>query len=324
MANKNSQNLHIFSCNICHYNTSKSSDYAKHLLTTKHKRLMMANENLQKSLEISHDKTFICVSCNKQYNHMSSLCKHKKKCSKNNTSKLDNKDNTCLDEEDDLDDLEPSSKEIIKMMKMQMNENQEIRNLIIELLKKETISNNINNNINNNISNNNCNNQSFNLNFFLNEQCKDAMNIDEFVDSIKMNLSDLENFAHLGYADGVTNIFSKGIKELGVHLRPIHCSDSKRETLYIKNNDEWIKETDDKPLIIKAIKKVAFKNIKQINEWVKENPACKDPRTKKFDQYNKIVMNAMSGVTEEEQKNNIEKIVKNVTKSVAIEKYALH
>ena len=322
MANKNSQNLHIFSCNICHYNTSKSSDYAKHLLTTKHKRLTMANENLQKSLEISHDKTFICVSCNKQYNHMSSLCKHKKKCSKNNTSKPDNKDNTCLDEEDDLDDLEPSSKDIIKMMKMQMIENQEIRNLIIELLKKETM-NTINNNINNNISNNNCNNQSFNLNFFLNEQCKDALNIDEFVDSIKMNLSDLENFAHLGYADGVSNIFAKGIKELGVHLRPIHCSDSKRETLYIKNNDEWIKETDDKPIITKAIKKVAFKNIKQINEWVKENPACKDPRTKKFDQYNKIVMNAMSGVTEEEQKNNIEKIVKNVTKSVTIEKYAL-
>ena len=323
MANKNSQNLHIFSCNICHYNTSKSSDYAKHLLTTKHKRLTMANENLQKSLEISHDKTFICVSCNKQYNHMSSLCKHKKKCSKNNTSKPDNKDKTCLDDEDEQDDLEPSSKEIIKMMKKQMNENQEIRNLIIELLKKETISNNINNNINNNISNNNCNNQSFNLNFFLNEQCKDAMNIDEFVDSIKMNLSDLENFAHLGYADGVSNIFAKGIKELGVHLRPIHCSDSKRETLYIKNNDEWIKETDDKPLITKAIKKVAFKNIKQINEWVKENPACKDPRTKKYDQYNKIVMNAMSGVTEEEQKNNIEKIVKNVTKSVTIEKYAI-
>ena len=207
---------------------------------------------------------------------------------------------------------------------MQMIENQEIRNLIIELLKKETISNNINNNNNiNNISNNNCNNQSFNLNFFLNEQCKDALNIDEFVDSIKMNLSDLENFAHLGYADGVSNIFAKGIKELGVHLRPIHCSDSKRETLYIKNNDEWIKESDDKPLITKAIKKVAFKNIKQINEWVKENPACKDPRTKKYDQYNKIVMNAMSGVTEEEQKNNIEKIVKNVTKSVTIEKYAL-
>jgi hypothetical protein len=157
----------------------------------------------------------------------------------------------------------------------------------------------------------------------LNEQCKDALNINEFVDSIKMNLSDLEEFANLGYADGVSNIFSKGIKALDIHKRPIHCSDTKREVLYIKDNNEWIKETDDKPLIKNAIKKVAFKNIKQINEWVKENPACKDPRTKKYDQYNKIVMNAMSGVTEQEQHDNIEKIVKNVSKSVAIDKYAL-
>jgi hypothetical protein len=161
------------------------------------------------------------------------------------------------------------------------------------------------------------------MNFFLNEQCKDALNINEFVDSIKMKLSDLEEFAHLGYADGVSNIFVKGINALEVHKRPIHCSDTKREVLYIKNNNEWIKETDDKPLIKSAIKRVAFKNIRQINEWVKENPTCKDPTTKKYDQYNQIVMNAMSGVTEEEQKNNIEKIVRTVTKAVAIDKYAL-
>jgi hypothetical protein len=157
----------------------------------------------------------------------------------------------------------------------------------------------------------------------LNEQCKDALNINEFVDSIKMQLSDLEEFANIGYADGVSNIFVKGINALDIHKRPIHCSDSKREVLYIKNNDEWIKESDDKLLIKNAIKKVAFRNIKQINEWVKENPSCKDPRTKKYDKYNKIVMNAMSGVTEQEQKDNIDKIVKNVTKAVAIDKYAL-
>ena len=307
-----------FFCEKCDYGTCKKSSYDSHLLSARHQKTTQDNEILPKS------KVYICSKCNIKYKDRAGLWRHNKKC-----NKTDNKDNTKLNEEDEDDeneeDLEPSSKDIIQMMKMQMIENQEIRALIIELLKKETISNNINNNINNNnnTNNNNCNNQSFNLNFFLNEQCKDAMNIDEFVDSIKMNLADLENFAHLGYADGVSNIFAKGIKELGVHLRPIHCSDTKRETLYIKNNDEWIKETDDKPLITKAIKKVAFKNIKQINEWVKENPACKDPRTKKFDQYNKIVMNAMSGVTEEEQKNNIEKFVKNVTKSVAIEKYAL-
>jgi hypothetical protein len=305
-----------YECISCSITCNKLSDWKRHLITKKHK----INDSGAKS-----QLTFAC-ECGNSYKERTGLWKHKKKCSKNNSSK---NDDTCKTEEEqvvedpDEPDLEPNSKEIIKMMKMQMIENQEIRNLIIELLKKETF-NTINNNSNNNINNiSNCNNQSFNLNFFLNEQCKDALNIDEFVDSIKMNLSDLEKFAHLGYADGVSNIFSKGIKELGVHLRPIHCSDTKREVLYIKNNDEWIKESDDKPLITKAIKKVAFKNIKQINEWVKENPACKDPRTKKYDQYNKIVMNAMSGVTEEEQKNNIEKIVKNVTKSVSIEKYAL-
>ena len=146
---------------------------------------------------------------------------------------------------------------------------------------------------------------------------------EKFIDTIKMQLSDLENFAHLGYADGVSKIFVQGINALDIHLRPIHCSDSKRETLYIKDNNEWVKETDDKPLIKSAIKRVAFKNIKQINEWIKENPECKDPTTKKYDKYNKIVMNSMSGGTIEEQQDNIEKIVKNVTKAVAIEKYAL-
>ncbi len=301
-----------FFCEECQYKTNNKKDYIKHLGTSKHSN--ETNETLENPKIIPKSNNHKC-DCGIIFNSRTTLWRHKKTCIKKTEEP---------DEPNEVDDS--NSKDIIQMMKMQMIENQEIRNLIIELLKKETmntINNNISNNNINNISNNNCNNQSFNLNFFLNEQCKNAMNIDEFVDSIKMNLSDLENFAHLGYADGVSNIFAKGIKELGVHLRPIHCSDTKRETLYIKNNDEWIKETDDKPLITKAIKKVAFKNIKQINEWVKVNPSCKDPRTKKYDQYNKIVMNAMSGVTEEEQKNNIEKIVKNVTKSVAIEKYAI-
>jgi len=138
-----------------------------------------------------------------------------------------------------------------------------------------------------------------------------------------MNLSDLEEFAHIGYADGVSNIFVKGINALDINKRPIHCSDAKREVLYIKNNDIWVKETEDKPLVKDAIKKVAFKNIRQINEWVKDNPRCKDPTTKQFDKYNQIVMNSMSGVTEQEQKDNIEKIVRNVTKAVTIDKYSL-
>ena len=292
-----------YECKCCSIICHKLSDWKRHILTKKH----IVNDAGGKS-----QVTFEC-ECGNIYKERTGLWKHKKKCIQNLAD---------VNSDTDSDsDIEPSSKDIIKMMKMQMIENQEIRGLIIELLKKEATNNNFINNTN--ISNNNCNNKSFNLNLFLNEQCKDAMNINEFVDTIKMQLSDLENFAHLGYADGVSNIFVKGINALDVNKRPIHCSDTKREVLYIKSNDEWIKETDDKPLIKGAIKRVAFKNIKQINEWVKENPECKDPRTKKYDKYNKIVMNAMSGVTEAEQQDNIEKIVKNVTKAVTIEKYAL-
>ena len=324
MTENSPNNNNKFYCDVCDYKCSKHSDYTKHLLTGKHKNsynLSQNSDNFSPMLA----KKYIC-HCGKEYKYRQGLFTHRKTCeisfdNDKNDKNIEDKDiilkNIVLNVIKQTN--ESNSKSNNEIIQYLINENKEFKNLILEIVKKD--SSVINNTNNNNI--NNCNNQSFNLNFFLNEQCKDAMNIDEFVDSIKMNLSDLENFAHLGYADGVSNIFAKGIKELGVHLRPIHCSDSKRETLYIKNNDEWIKETDDKPLITKAIKKVAFKNIKQINEWVKENPACKDPRTKKFDQYNKIVMNAMSGVTEEEQKNNIEKIVRNVTKSVAIEKYAL-
>ena len=313
-----------YHCDICDYKCSKQSDYHKHLLTSKHKN----NYNLSPNSDILSPlvaKKYIC-DCGKEYKYRQGLFTHRKACetscdNEQNDKNIEDKDIILKNIVSDVikQTNENNSKSNNELIQYLINENKEFKNLILEIVKKDSsVINNTNNNINNN-----CNNQSFNLNFFLNEQCKDALNIDEFVDSIKMNLSDLENFAHLGYADGVSNIFAKGIKELGVHLRPIHCSDTKREVLYIKNNDEWIKESDDKPLITKAIKKVAFKNIKQINEWVKENPACKDPRTKKYDQYNKIVMNAMSGVTEEEQKNNIEKIVKNVTKSVAIEKYAI-
>jgi hypothetical protein len=306
-----------FYCEKCDYGTSKKSSYDNHILSAKHTKTTDNNENMPKPL-----KCYLCEKCNAKYKDRAGLWRHKKKCIQLNNETNDLDDLADVNSDTDSDsDIEPSGKDIIKLMKMQMIENQEIRGLIIELLKKEATNNNFINNTN--ISNNNCNNKSFNLNLFLNEQCKDAMNINEFVDTIKMQLSDLENFAHLGYADGVSNIFVKGINALDIHLRPIHCSDIKREVLYIKSNDEWVKETDDKPLIKSAIKRVAFKNIKQINEWVKENPECKDPRTKKFDKYNKIVMNAMSGVTEAEQQDNIEKIVKNVTKAVTIEKYAL-
>ena len=206
-------------------------------------------------------------------------------------------------------------------MRLQILENQELRKImlsqqqqIIELAAKTSITNTNCNNTNTNNTN------TFNLNMFLNEKCKDAINISEFVDNVKIQLSDLENFGHMGYVEGVSQILINNLKDLDTYSRPIHCSDLKREVLYIKDNNEWTKETEDKPVLKSAIKKIANKNIKQIQTWKDKNPGCCDSESKKNDQYMKIVMNSMSGGTSEEQTNNISQIVKNVVKVVAIEK----
>jgi hypothetical protein len=162
--------------------------------------------------------------------------------------------------------------------------------------------------------------KTFNLQFFLNEQCKDAMNLSEFVTSVTMELSDLEETGRLGYVEGVSRIINKNLNMLDIYKRPIHCSDLKRETLYIKNDDEWKKEGDGNSVIIRAIKDVANENIKQICEWRKAHPGCSEADSNKNDFYLKIVSNAMSGSTREEQMTNYEKIVSKIAKEVVIVK----
>ena len=175
-------------------------------------------------------------------------------------------------------------------------------------------------NMTNTNSHNNNNNKTFNLQFFLNEECKNALNISDFVSSIKMDLDDLEKTGLLGYAEGISNIINKNLNGLDQTMRPIHCSDVKREVFYVKNDDQWIKENDAKPVLTKAIKQVAHENIRQISEWQKKYPDCCDPDSTKNDAYLNIVSNAMSGLTSEEQMKNYEKIISNVAKEVIIEK----
>ena len=166
----------------------------------------------------------------------------------------------------------------------------------------------------------NSHNKTFNLQFFLNETCKDAMNISEFVSSIKPKLSELENTGRLGYVEGISNIILKNLNSLEQHFRPLHCSDSKREVIYIKENDEWTKESDNKPILTKAIKVIANENIKNISEWRKEHPNCTDANSTKNDLYLKIVSNSMCGSTKDEAKTNINKIITNIAKEVTIHK----
>jgi hypothetical protein len=252
-----------------------------------------------------------CETCNKEYKDRTGLWRHRKKCAEKNPD--DKK--IAGEKSPEIKTSDSSDKEIIKLL---IHENSEFKNLILELVKKDSL--NITNNNNTNHNTNNSHNKTFNLQFFLNEECKDALNISEFVSSIKVELEDLEATGRLGYVEGVSRIMNKNLKELDISKRPIHCSDLKREVVYIKNDDQWTKEEEAKPILKKAIKQVAFENIKMIGEWRKKYPGCMDSDSRKNDLYLKIVGNAMSGLTTEEQLSNIDKIVSKVAKEAVIDK----
>ena len=226
--------------------------------------------------------TYICDYCDKEYNDRTGLWRHK---------------NKCINKKKEID-----KDEIIQML--------------LNKISNNTTNNNTNNNLTNNIKNN-----TFNLNIFLNETCKDAMNISEFVSSIKLNLEDLEHTGKRGYIEGISNIILKNLNNIEQHLRPLHCSDPKREIIYIKDNNEWTKESEEKIILTKAIKTIANENIKQITNWKDKYPDCLNVDSNKNNMYLKIVCNSMSGGTNEECEKNINKIVSNVAKEVTINKY---
>ena len=213
---------------------------------------------------------------------------------------------------------EPTEKELIMLL---LKDNKALQELVIEQSKNmmELCKNGTN--INNTNTNSNNNNKTFNLQIFLNEDCKNALNISEFVSSINMDLDDLEKTGRLGYVTGVSSIINKNLSDLDQTMRPIHCSDAKREVFYVKSEDQWIKETDaNKPILTQAIKQIGRENVRQIATWQKKFPDCCDPDSKKNDMYLDIVSNAMSGGSTEEQLHNYEKIITNVAKEVVIEK----
>ncbi len=182
-----------------------------------------------------------------------------------------------------------------------------MKNMMMEVIKNGTHN-----------TTTNSHNKTFNLQVFLNEECKDAININEFVNSIQIQLQDLEETGQLGYVDGISKVVIKNLNALNVHDRPIHCSDSKREVLYIKDDEHWVKDNDNKDKIKSVIKQIAHKNMKQIPEWVKKYPDCRNSESRQNDKYLKIVSNSMSGSTEEEQRSNMDKIISKVAKEVAI------
>jgi hypothetical protein len=261
-------------CEICDYNTSKKSNWNEHILTEKHKRLDLSVQQIsnKRNPAVCYD----CEICDVKCSHLSILNRHKTTKKHLKSSQVHEKSSR------------DSATEIL------MKENQELRNLIIEQAKlyAENMNNSIvqnanvlnkaiescrpiNNTINNTNNTNNTNNNKFNINLFLNEQCKDAFNFTEFVNNIKISYQDLENNAQLGFVQGISKIFMDNLKQLDISERPIHCTDVKRETMYIKDEDKWTKEVDDSKLQ-KAIQTVSYKSMGKLMEWKQENPDYQD------------------------------------------------
>ena len=286
------KNPNQFTCKSCDFFSCNKKDFNRHIKTKKH----TSNVSQWFSTEKTQKTPYQC-SCGRLYKDNSGLWRHKKRCNKIYT------DITDINEE-------PSEFKITtKMFYDLLKQNNELQKSIIEISKEKPP-----------IINNNCNNKTFNLQVYLNETCKNAINLTDFVDSIKVQIKDLEKVGEKGYAEGISDIFISNLQQLNTHSRPIHCSDSKRETLYIKDAEQWTKDDECKTVLTKAIKQVANKNIKQISEWQKLHPEYSDPESKQNDKYMKIVLNSMSGSTKEESTKNYEKIVKNVIKETIIEK----
>jgi hypothetical protein len=291
----------IYFCKTCDYSTSNKKDYKKHILTLKHK-------NTDKSLTLTDGfvpknpetiTSYVC-ECGRHYKHRQSLFNHKKKCSN------DEENNEKIIEENPLNE-----KEIIMTL---LQQNNQLQHQIIELCKDKSVTN-----INNTGAHINSHNKTFNLNVFLNETCKDAMNIMDFVDSLKLQLSDLESVGRLGYVEGISNIIIKNLQEMDVHKRPVHCSDSKREVMYIKDEDKWEKENENKNKLRKVIKKVACKNQRLLPKFKEEHPDCGKYHSKYSDQYNKLVVESMGGSGDNDDEKE-DKIIRKIAKNVLIDK----
>ena len=290
---KNEENEEsYFICKICDYKCSKKYNLDRHFLTSKHIKATIVNKSATKNEQNEdHLEKFCCEKCGKKYNDRSGLWRHKQKCNlqKSNQQHETTKNEFNFDKE---------------LMFMIINQNKEL----LEIVKNGTT-----NHSHNTTTHTNSHNKAFNLNFFLNETCKNAMNITDFVDSIKLQLSDLMEVGELGYVEGISKIIVKNLNNLDETERPIHCTDKKRETMYIKDQGEWNKEDEKKTKLKKAINKIADKNIRLLPQFREKYPDYNNSYSKHSDIHDKLVIEVME--TDDDKK---EKIIHNISKATTI------
>ena len=285
---KSINNIKNYNCNLCDYTTCIKCNFDKHFLTDKHKNNELTSLNNDKNIitPCPQPKKYSCQFCEKTFNDRAGVWRHKQKCTKKIIHENENKANN---EEFKFTpqmfyDLLKQNSEFKELLVEQNKYNNELINQVIELSKEKTITNN----------NTNCNNKKFNLNFFLNETCKDALNLTDFVSQLSLGIQDLIDVGELGFAEGVSKSFIKGLKELDVCKRPLHCTDKKRETIYVKDENKWQKEDDKKDKLTKASKQVGYKNVKTLPLWKAEHPNFLDPEHEDSEQFSQIIIEAMT------------------------------
>jgi hypothetical protein len=307
-------------CIDCNYKCNKKSEYDKHLNTAKHKRLTNADEKISKNVYIDNKK-YIC-KCGKVYLQRQSLSRHKQTCSLvsediTNTIIETNDNSAIVDTMMQLIKQNQEFKELIVEQQQenqkQQQENQKLQSQLIEAVKDSGNTYNNNNTINNN------NNQKFNLNFFLNTTCKDAMNMSDFIENMEINFKDIENIGKNGYVTGMTEMILSRIKELDVTKRPLHCTDLKRETMYIKDNDEWSKDTPENTKLHKMIGYVAKRNYATIPLWRETYPECQNWNDPKYEFCVDMMRNILGDIGEKQTRLD-NKVIKNLSKHITVEK----
>jgi hypothetical protein len=291
----------MFSCTECVFKCSKKSEWDRHISTRKH---------INRTKKTPDQVFYICDCCSKQYTARNSLFYHKKTCIKKDDEQLIDeiqlhKDFNEKDTSDLLVELMKSNKEMQAFM---LEQQKELNNTIMELVKKQS-----------NVTTITTNNQ-FNLNFFLNEQCKNAVNIQDFLDNIKLTVADIEATGRLGYVNGISRIFINKLKEMDIFTRPLHCTDLKRETVYIRDKDTWEKEKDEQPRLKKLVKIMARKNLKQLPAWQEKNPEYAINNTPQNEEFTQLSLTCLGSYTEEDDEKDTQKILRNVLKEIRVDR----
>jgi hypothetical protein len=302
---KNPKKSQLYFCERCDFSTCNKTNYEKHRETLKCRSVTILQKNAKSCKILQKNPNKVALSypdssanytckCGKEFKARSGLWRHQKRQTQCDGVSTDNK--------------------LMELMISNQKQHDETIVKIIEMVKDISRDKSII------TGNNNCNNNQFNLQFFLNDTCKDAYNISEFVEQLDVSMEDMLNTSRVGYTEGVSQIIVNGLKALDENKRPIHCTDVKREILYIKENNEWTKESDDRPILLGAIKKIAGKNIKQISEWCKQHPNYRDSASRDNDIHLKMLVNVMQGGTDNEINNSFKTIFRNVATGTRIQK----